>query len=119
MLTGKDVAEILKVHPRHIARMTDNGDIPFTILGGRRRYAPGKIVETIAKLRVPQSSAVLEQIWNGSKDDWMKPNAAALFVGVDRRSLIRWASRGEVPHYRLGRNTFRFRKSELECMKHK
>lgn len=45
----------------------------------------------------------------------IRPSAAAQHLAVSRSELYRLASKGLIPHYRIGEKMLRFRASELEA----
>ncbi len=47
-------------------------------------------------------------------DNLIRAAAVAKYLGVSKPSVFRWAKHGEIPCYRLGESTIRFRLSEIK-----
>ena len=108
-LTTADLAAMLRVAPSSVRKMKLRGLIPSVTVGGRMYFRPSQLI------------AAFETFYMGPPrekpscfpGDWMKPVDVAEYLGRSVETVYRWLHRGDLPYYRLGPHTIRFRRSEL------
>ena len=62
LMTRAEVAELLGVHPRTVARMVHRGEIPSALYAGRRVYPRAAITEMIDDLNRQAQASVTARV---------------------------------------------------------
>ena len=94
LLGPTEVARLIGVHPKHVARLANTGKLPVAMRtpGGHRRFRPADVEALRVKLQDPKGSLPPEPL-----AELLGATEVARLVGVGPKSVIRWSDTGRLP----------------------
>jgi excisionase family DNA binding protein len=117
LVTIKEAATALSVHPDTIRRWITERRIPHVRLPGGTHRLKQATVEKIREERAANSQP--EQIENDSpdQDPLLTPTQAAAMLEVSTQTVRNWISDDLIPNIRLPGGFYRIRKSRITSIK--
>jgi hypothetical protein len=113
LISRIDLAKRLKVNVRHVLRMERQGLLPHKAdMPGHPKYDEKKVASYLSRFFVGSNHLILATI----PTDFLTPFEYSMLCGVSIAAVLRWARLRQVPHYRFGGHTVRFRKLHIGGM---
>jgi len=120
ILTGRQVAPILRVTHEYISSLVVGGIMPHQKIGKVRRLVEADVCKWLISRRVssirdvdkPTFDKLRAEQYTGA-GDWLTTEEAQVFMVISRPTLFRHRSNNEIPFYKLSTNVLRYRKREL------
>ena len=106
MIHKTALAARLRIHLRRLRLL----DLPRVHAGNCYQYSDEGVAEGLQRFRRGPGEPAA-----GIGDDWIRPADVAEIVGKHKETVLRWVRMDEVPHYRLGAHTVRFRREEIDA----
>ncbi len=85
-------------------------DLPRVKAGTCYQYSDEGVTESIPNFHFGPGEPA-----PGIGDDWMRAAAVAKIVGRHKETVLRWVRQNEIPHYRFGPHSVRFRRAEVDA----